>query len=195
VTDATLRCALCHEAFGDAPPTPCPGCQTLLHADCAARLGRCPTLGCARGATAAPVEKKVAPSYALYSPNQVLLAAILAAFPGGLALMALNAWRLGRRSTSLALMVLAYAGTVAFGFAMIHLPERAADRGRILALLIAFALRQATVIAQGCAFGEHLAAGGRRGSWLAAVGLAVVAAFTVIFTSAVGFSLVFDDAP
>lgn len=41
-----VRCALCHDALGELPP-PCPGCRTLVHAECAA--GRpCPTLGCPR---------------------------------------------------------------------------------------------------------------------------------------------------
>lgn len=41
------RCALCHDDLVEAA-APCPGCRTLVHAECGA--GRpCPTLGCPRG--------------------------------------------------------------------------------------------------------------------------------------------------
>ncbi|MCO5166081.1 MAG: type II secretion system protein GspG [Planctomycetes bacterium] len=42
-----VRCALCHDAFATFPP-PCPGCRTLVHADCRAGVA-CPTLGCPQG--------------------------------------------------------------------------------------------------------------------------------------------------
>jgi hypothetical protein len=40
-----LRCAYCHAEAGLAP-VECQWCGTLLHSDCAAALGTCPTLGC-----------------------------------------------------------------------------------------------------------------------------------------------------
>ncbi|MCO5166082.1 MAG: hypothetical protein M9894_06905 [Planctomycetes bacterium] len=42
------RCAICHDDARDGPLV-CPGCQTVVHAEC--RVGQpCPTLGCAHGA-------------------------------------------------------------------------------------------------------------------------------------------------
>lgn len=49
-----LRCALCHDALGERP-LPCPGCRTLVHADCRAG-GPCPTLGCAHASAARRIE-------------------------------------------------------------------------------------------------------------------------------------------
>ncbi len=45
---AELRCAYCHGAADAVEP--CASCGTLLHTDCRAQAGRCPTLGCARPA-------------------------------------------------------------------------------------------------------------------------------------------------
>ncbi len=42
---APVRCALCHVLLG-ATRHRCPGCATLLHVDCLAAAGACPTLGC-----------------------------------------------------------------------------------------------------------------------------------------------------
>lgn len=41
-----MRCAYCHSEFEAEEPQRCPGCQTLLHAECAAAIPACPTLGC-----------------------------------------------------------------------------------------------------------------------------------------------------
>ncbi len=41
----TLRCALCHDDVGGVALASCV-CGTILHLECRATLGRCPTLGC-----------------------------------------------------------------------------------------------------------------------------------------------------
>jgi hypothetical protein len=55
VLASSLRCAYCHDAFGLDARIRCPRCSTLLHADCWADLGRCPTLGCAHAHSAPPL--------------------------------------------------------------------------------------------------------------------------------------------
>src|SRR5579883_599660 len=42
---AALRCALCHDDLGGDALASC-ACGTILHLECRATLGRCPTLGC-----------------------------------------------------------------------------------------------------------------------------------------------------
>lgn len=54
---STLRCAICHEPGRERLPA-CPGCQTVVHAEC--RGPRCPTLGC-DGAQQACVRPRVVP--------------------------------------------------------------------------------------------------------------------------------------
>lgn len=41
------RCVYCHAPAGEAPVV-CPGCGTLVHAECLEALKKCPTLGCGR---------------------------------------------------------------------------------------------------------------------------------------------------
>jgi hypothetical protein len=41
-----VRCSYCHDDQDPETWAPCPGCQTLLHRDCAKDAGVCPTLGC-----------------------------------------------------------------------------------------------------------------------------------------------------
>ncbi len=43
-----VRCALCHDDLAPGSERRCEACGTLLHAECAAGLAGCPTLGCAR---------------------------------------------------------------------------------------------------------------------------------------------------
>lgn len=189
-----IRCALCHAPFGDAPPAPCEGCRTLLHADCASQLGRCPTLGCPRGVVEAPRQAKPEPpAFALYSPNQVLIAGLLGSLPGGAAVLALNGWRLGRRGLAVAIFVVAVAATAALMVALERgVPEREVGKGKVFALLSILALRQVAVLWQGAAFGAHLAAGGRRGSTLAAAGwslLGLMAMLGAVVTALVAHEL------
>lgn len=54
-----VRCAVCHGAAIDA--LPCPGCRTVVHADCRTDLGRCPTLGCG-AAREVPAPPRVGPT-------------------------------------------------------------------------------------------------------------------------------------
>ncbi len=49
-----LRCAYCHDAAVGASET-CAGCGTILHRECMALAGVCPTLGC--GTVVRPAEK------------------------------------------------------------------------------------------------------------------------------------------
>ena len=45
-----VRCALCHDDLDSATAAEC-GCGAVLHVECRAGLGRCPTLGCAPRST------------------------------------------------------------------------------------------------------------------------------------------------
>lgn len=47
------RCAYCHAGEGDLLAR-CAACGTLVHADCRAAHGACPTLGCAAVARPGP---------------------------------------------------------------------------------------------------------------------------------------------
>lgn len=42
------RCAYCHDALDEARARACSGCATLVHGECLAAAGGCPTLGCAQ---------------------------------------------------------------------------------------------------------------------------------------------------
>jgi hypothetical protein len=59
-----VRCALCHDQLEPAASR-CPGWGTWLHADCAAGLAGCPTLGCSRApvASARPEPKAARPRW------------------------------------------------------------------------------------------------------------------------------------
>jgi hypothetical protein len=50
---AQPSCAYCHDPVTDEGHN-CPSCQTILHQDCQAELGRCPTLGCDEARRTAP---------------------------------------------------------------------------------------------------------------------------------------------
>jgi hypothetical protein len=41
-----IRCAFCHDDLGADERHECAACRTILHWDCRALLGHCPTLGC-----------------------------------------------------------------------------------------------------------------------------------------------------
>ena len=43
---ARQRCPYCHDALHAGELLDCRGCRATLHAECAAELGSCPTLGC-----------------------------------------------------------------------------------------------------------------------------------------------------
>jgi hypothetical protein len=54
--DAETRCAFCHDGLAGEATSKCAGCGTIMHADCAGELGRCPTLGCSGKPRPAPEE-------------------------------------------------------------------------------------------------------------------------------------------
>jgi tetratricopeptide (TPR) repeat protein len=160
----------------------CPGCGTRLHEECAAQLGRCPTIGCAHGAVAAPVldEKKAAPAFVLYSPNQVFVASVLFSFFGGAALLAMNAWRLGRRAAAAVAVGLSGAALATLVFFSNAVPEDSLSTSRVWTLVAAIAMRLVAGASQGGAYQAHLGQGGRRGSTWAALGVALLATLSLL---------------
>lgn len=94
------RCAVCHDAPGDAHAS-CDGCGCVLHRECAA--AGCPTLGCARaGARPAFTSKLVDKADDHARPPRPRVAVVLASF--ALACLALIAY------LGLALMAGAFVG-------------------------------------------------------------------------------------
>ena len=57
----SLRCAYCHEAVGAAPVLRCTGCRTVLHPECLAEAGRCPTLGCGHRGACGQTDRPLTP--------------------------------------------------------------------------------------------------------------------------------------
>lgn len=183
---AGLRCALCHAGLGeDDAGTVCPGCGTRLHEECSVQLGRCPTIGCALGVVApAPGEKAATkgepPALALYSPNQVFVVSLVFSFVGGAGLLAVNAWRLGRRAAAACAVLLSGAVLLPLLFFSASLPEDSFASSRIMSVFAAIAMRFAAGASQGRAYQAHLEAGGRRGSTWAALGIALLAALSIM---------------
>jgi hypothetical protein len=118
------------------------------------------------------------PAVALYSPNQVALAAFLGTALGGSIVLALNERRLGRGRAALVsvlLGVLATAVTVGLAFVM---PKGVP--GAPLGLLPLIVLRGIAQQRQRVFVDAHIAAGGKRASSWAAAGIGL-ASIAVVF--------------
>lgn len=164
-----LRCGLCHDALAEPDQVRCPGCATLLHGECRAQLGRCPTLGCAEGAVASGPAPKP-PDYTLFSERQIVWSGILASPAAAVTLLAINLTRVGRGRAAAVVSALVATILVAGAFG--------SSKPKPLILVLAVAL----VVGLG-RFGRadiqrHERAGGLRATALVAIALAVGASTT-----------------
>jgi hypothetical protein len=125
------------------------------------------------------------PAVALYTPNQVALAAFLGTALGGAIVLALNERRLGRQQAALVSVLLGLLATaVIVGLAFL-LPKN--FPGAPLGLLPLIALRGIAAQRQRAFVDAHIAAGGKRASSWAAAGiglLTVVVIFVPVFVVA-----------
>jgi hypothetical protein len=130
--------------------------------------------GAAPSTTAAAV-----PSYRLFDPTSVLIAAILGSPVAGVALMALNWRRLGQGKKALAAFFLGVAATVLASALGYFLPSTGSIA---IGVVIALATKGAAQYWQGAALAQHEARGGQLSSrWAATgIGLAFLAIFCVI---------------
>jgi hypothetical protein len=126
------------------------------------------------------------PAVALYTPNQVALAAFLGTALGGTVVLALNERRLGRQRAAVVSVLLGVLATVVIlGLAFV-LPKN--FPGAPLGLLPLLVLRGIAQKRQRAFVDAHIAAGGKRASSWAAAGiglLSVTAAFVPVFVIAV----------
>lgn len=115
----------------------------------------------------------------------MFLASLLASFGGGGALMALNAWRLGRRAAAAGIFAAGVAATALLALLGSFVPEDSLAASRGMGVAVAIVARQVAVLAQGRAYGEHLRLGGRRGRWWGALAVSVVVGVLVLLPPAV----------
>src|SRR5277367_1108300 len=131
-------------------------------------------------AGAAPSSPAAAvPSYRLFDPNSVLIAAILGSPVAGVALMALNWRRLGQGKKGLAAFLIGIVATVLASLLGYYVPSSGSIA---IGILIALGTKGAAQYFQGPALAEHEARGGQLSSrWAATgVGLAFLALFSIV---------------
>jgi hypothetical protein len=118
------------------------------------------------------------PAVALYTPNQVALAAFLGTALGGSVVLAMNERRLGRRQAavvSILLGLLATALTVGLAFV---LPKN--FPGAPMGLVPLLVLRGIAQKRQRAFVDAHIAAGGKRASTWAAAGIGLLSVVVVL---------------
>ncbi len=129
---------------------------------------------------------KASTAGAIYGPNLVFLGTLLGSLAGGGALMALNAWRLGRRRAATLLFAAGVGATAALMVLSSYVPEGSLAGSRLVGLLVALVGRQVAMLVQGRAYGEHLSEGGPRGRWWGALGVTLLVSVLVLLPLAVG---------
>jgi hypothetical protein len=131
-------------------------------------------------AGAAPSSTAVAvPSYRLFDPTSVLIAAILGSPVAGVALMALNYRRLGEAKKGLATFIIGVVATVLASLLGYFLPSSGSVA---VGIALALSTKGAAQYFQGAALGQHEVRGGQFTSrWAATgIGLAFLAIFCLI---------------
>lgn len=132
------------------------------------------------------MDDQAKPEYRLFSPGQVTLATVIGSFLAGAILMALNYRRLGQPAAARKAFRLAAAALVALAVAGPFLPE-SSTVSIGLAVGSVVAMNQLANQLQGSPCRSHAARGGRTGSGLAVVGIAIlclVGVLALMFLSA-----------
>jgi hypothetical protein len=118
------------------------------------------------------------PAVALYTPNQVALAAFLGTALGGSVVLALNERRLGRQQAALVSVLLGLLATAVFiGLAFV-LPKN--FPGAPLGLVPLIAMAAIARKRQGAFVQAHIAAGGKRASTWAAAGIGLLSIVVIL---------------
>jgi hypothetical protein len=146
--------------------------RAVVHGDLPARASQ--------PATSLTPEVRVLPTYRLYTPTQVAVAALIGSPVAGCFLLSRNAKRMGRSELPWLLVGIAWtAGLLAFAVTgTTEQPTAFASLGSVGVVAI---LARST---QGVALQYHQRAGGARGSWSVAIGAGLVAlaiVFAVLF--------------
>jgi len=117
------------------------------------------------------VSESTPASYKLYNSGQVFLASFLGGPLAGCALLALNARRMASRPRPGVIIILGTVLTAAlFGVGFV-LPKNFPSAA--LPVASSVGLRQVATQLQGARIASHVAAGGKKGSYLAAAGVGV----------------------
>lgn len=129
-----------------------------------------------------------APPRALWLPRDLAIASALLGFPGGFGLAARNAWRLGRRATAWALLLVGAAIVMAMVFLLPEDLPRGAVIGVNLAVVAGLVLIVRQQVRDGARDGravDRASAGGGiatfAGGWLATAGPAVLVVLVLTF--------------
>jgi hypothetical protein len=132
------------------------------------------------------------PTYRLYSPGQIALASFLGAPLAACWLWSHNYRRLGEARRATRCLIWGVAGTAILVTIAFFLPEHFPST--VIPIGYTVGLYQVAKQSFGTAITQHLAAGGRPGSWWAVVGVGV-AGLCIVLAVIVGISLLLPSEP